>query len=214
MQGLIGKKLGMTQVYDAQGRRMDVTVLEAGPCVVTQCKTAEKDGYAAVQLGFGEQKESRVPKGNVGHFKKAGTTPKRVVREVGLDAGEAVKVGDTVTAAIFSDVSHVDIAGVTKGRGFQGVVRRHKMGGGPSTHGHTSHRRIGAIGMRTLPGRVLEGHRMPGHMGHVHRTIQNIAIVRVDAERNLLLVNGSVPGPVGSVVMIHRALKKQVGKAK
>ncbi len=228
MQGLIGKKLGMTQVYDGKGRRVSVTVLEAGPCVVTQCKTPEKDGYAAVQIGYGEQKESRLAKSALGHLRKVGDSVKvlpaegskapsikgRILREFALDAGEEVKVGDTLTAAIFAEVSHVDISGVTKGQGFQGVMKRHDMAGGPMSHGSTSKRRIGAIGMRTWPSRVLRGHRMPGHMGNVHVTTQNLEVVKVDAERNLLLVNGAVPGPTGALVIICRALKKKAGKAK
>lgn len=213
MQGLIGKKLGMTQVYDSSNRRVAVTVLEVGPCVVTQCKTKETDGYVAAQIGFGDLKESRGSKAQLGHFKKAGAPAKRIVREVDLDADESVKPGDSVTAAIFEKVTHVDIAGVTKGQGFAGVMRRHDMAGGPMTHGSTSKRRIGAIGMRTWPSRVLKGHRMPGHMGHVNVVTQNLRIVRIDAERNLLLVEGAVPGPNGNVVVIRKALKK-AGKTK
>ncbi|MCE9614132.1 MAG: 50S ribosomal protein L3 [Lentisphaerae bacterium] len=212
MDGLIGKKLGQTQIYDDKGRRVCVTVLEAGPCVVTQCKTADKDGYVAAQIGFGDQKESRLSKAELGHLRKATTATKRVLREVALDAGEDVKAGDTVTAAIFEKVTHVDVSGFSKGQGFQGVMRRHDMAGGPASHGSTSKRRIGAIGMRTWPSRVLKGHRMPGHMGNVHVTTQNLAVVRVDVEKNLLLVNGAVPGPIGSTVLICKALKKS-GKA-
>lgn len=212
MQGLIGKKLGMTQVYDSNGHRVSVTVLQAGPCVVTQSKTEATDGYRAVQIGFGEQKESRLAKGEVGHLKKAGVSGRRVLREMSLEAGEEAKAGDAVTAAMFEKVTHVDVIGTCKGRGYQGVVRRHKMAGGPMAHGSTSHRRIGAIGQRTWPSKVAKGHRMPGHMGNVRVTTQNLRVVRVDVERNLLLVEGSVPGPVGNVILIRKALKK-TGKA-
>lgn len=212
MQGLIGKKLGMTQVYDSNGHRVSVTVLQAGPCVVTQSKAEATDGYRAVQIGFGEQKEQRLAKGVVGHLKKAGVGGQRVLREMALDAGEEAKPGDAVTAAMFDKVTHVDVIGTSKGRGYQGVVRRHKMAGGPMAHGSTSHRRIGAIGQRTWPSKVAKGHRMPGHMGHVRVTTQNLRVVRVDVERNLLLVEGSVPGPVGNVILIRKALKK-TGKA-
>ena len=212
MQGLIGKKLGMTQVYDDKGNRVSVTVLEAGPCVVTQSKTVEHDGYRAVQLGFGEQKESRLTKAAMGHLKKAGSAPKRVLRELEVDTDEDPKPGETVTVAMFEKVSHVDVIATSKGRGFQGVVRRHKMRGGPITHGGHSKRRVGSIGQRTWTSKVAKGKRMPGQMGNVQITTQNIRVVRIDGPRNLLLIGGAVPGPVGGVVLICKALKK-AGKA-
>lgn len=211
MQGLIGKKLGMTQVYDGNGHRVSVTVLQAGPCVVTQSKTVDTDGYRSVQLGFGTQKESRLSKGEAGHLRKHTLGATAVLREMALEAGEEAKPGDAVTVAMFDQVGHVDVIGTSKGRGFQGVMRRHKMAGGPMTHGSTSKRRIGAIGQRTWPSKVAKGHRMPGHMGNVRITTQNLRVVRVDAENHLLLVEGSVPGPVGNVILIRKALKK-VGK--
>lgn len=212
MQAIIGKKIGMTQVFDEQGVHVPVTVLEVGPCVVVQVKTAEKDGYAAAQLGFGEAKAKRIGKPLEGHFKKAGQTVKRVLREVELDDGEAVKVGDAVGAALFKGVEFVDVIGVTKGQGFQGVVKRHGFGGGPASHGHTSHRRPGSIGNRTWPSRVFKNRRMGGHMGFVKMTQQNLKIVQVREEDNVILVRGAVPGPTGSVLLVRKAIKKAAKK--
>ena len=208
MQGMIGKKLGMTQVYDAQGQHVPVTVIEAGPCVVLQRKTAKTDGYEAVQLGFLAQKESRLSKASAGRFKKAGVAAQKKVAEVLVDAASEAKPGDSITASIFEGVSHVDISGVTKGQGYQGVVKRHRMGGGPQSHGHMSHRRIGAIGQRTWPARIMKNKRMPGHMGHLNITVQNLRVVQVRPEDNVLLVEGAVPGPTGAIVMVCKAVKK------
>lgn len=208
MQGLLGKKLGMTQVYDDKGVHVPVTVIEVGPCTVLQRKVAARDGYESVQVGYLDQKEHRVNKAQLGHYKKAGASPKKVVREFRVDAGEEVKEGDTLTAEMFDGVSHVDISGLTKGRGFQGVVKRHDMGGGPAAHGHTSHRRPGSIGMRTKPGRIFKNKRMPGHMGHVNITTQNLKVVQVRKEDNAILVEGAVPGPTGGIVMVCKAIKK------
>jgi large subunit ribosomal protein L3 len=208
MNGLIGKKLGMTQVYDEAGHFVPVTVIAAGPCVVVQRKTSGRDGYDAVQLGFSAQKEARVGKPNAGRFKKAGVAPQRVLREVSVPADADVKAGAEVTAAIFEGVSHVDISGVTKGQGFQGVVKRHRMGGGPQSHGHTSHRRIGSIGQRTWPARIMKNKRMPGHMGNLHVTTQNLRVLQVRAADNVILVEGAVPGATGSFVLVKKALKK------
>ena len=208
MEGLIGRKVGMTQVFDDQGRRIAVTVIEAGPCPVVQVKTPENDGYSAAQLGFEEQKPSRMSKAMVKHFEKAGVKPCKVTKEFALDKGEAVKAGDAVTVGIFDGVKYVDVSGITKGRGFAGVVRRYGMRGGPMTHGGHSKRRIGSIGARDLPGWVEKGKRMPGHMGAVERKSRNLAVVQVRGEDNLLLVSGVVPGPKGGVVIIRKALKK------
>jgi len=208
MEGLIGRKVGMTQVFDDQGRRVAVTVIEAGPCPVVQVKTPETDGYSAAQLGFDEQKPSRLSKAQVKHFEKAGVVPCKVTKEFALDEGEAVKAGDSVTVGIFEGVKYVDVSGITKGRGFAGVVRRYGMGGGPMTHGGHSKRRIGSIGARDLPGWVEKGKRMPGHMGNVNRKGRNLTVVQVRGEDNLLLVAGSVPGPKGGIVIIRKALKK------
>jgi large subunit ribosomal protein L3 len=209
MQGLIGKKMGMTQVFDAEGRRVAVTVIQAGPCRVVQRKTLENDGYAAVQLGFGEQKAHRVGKAELGRFKRIDAPPCRCLREFGVDNGEELKAGDTVTVAdVFGETRFVDVVGITKGRGFQGAVKRYRMGGGRMTHGGHSKRRIGAIGQCAYPARVAKGKRMPGHMGRVRVTLQNLAVVQVRGEDNLLLVRGAVPGPTGALVEIRKALKK------
>jgi large subunit ribosomal protein L3 len=214
MQGLIGKKVGMTQVFDNEGRRVAVTVVEAGPCVVVQKKTVEKDGYEAVQLGFGEHKEKGVTKAALNRFKKIGSTPKIWLREFTLDKGEEVKEGDAVTAAIFDGVSYVDVTGTTKGRGFQGVVRRHRMRGGPMTHGGHSKRRIGSNGQNAFPARVLRGKRMPGHLGNVRMTQQNLKVVQLRVAENLILIHGAIPGPNGRIIVLRKALKKTAVKAK
>jgi len=209
MQGLIGRKLGMTQVHDADGRWVAVTVIEAGPCLVVQRKTADRDGYEAVQLGFGEQKEHRVAKPLLGRYKKIGNQPRRYLKEFRLDGEEEVNAGDVVTAAmVFEGTSHVDVLGITKGRGFQGAVKRHGMAGGRMTHGGHSKRRIGAIGQCAYPARVAKGKRMPGHMGQVRVTVQNLRVVDLRGEDNLLLVRGAVPGPTGAIFVVRKALKK------
>jgi large subunit ribosomal protein L3 len=206
----------MTEVFDEEGRRLAVTVLEVGPCVVVQRKTLENDGYEAVQLGFCDQKEQRVAKPALARFKRIGATPKRWLKEFAVDAGDEVKAGDTVTAAsVFGETRYVDVCGITKGRGFQGVVRRHRMAGGRKTHGGHSKRRVGSIGQCSYPARVAKGQRMPGHMGRVRVTRQNLRVVDMDGDRNVILVGGSVPGPTGAVVAVKKALKKtsRSGKA-
>jgi large subunit ribosomal protein L3 len=212
MQAIIGKKIGMTQVFDEQGVHVPVTALQLGPCVVVQIKTAGKDGYDAVQLGFGERKVKNAGKAQEGHCKKAGVALQRSLREVRLDAGETVKVGDMVGAAQFKDVAFVDVLGLTKGRGFQGVVKRHGFGGGPASHGHMAHRRPGSIGNRTWPSRVFKNRRMGGHMGFVHMTQQNLKVVQVREEDNVILVRGAVPGPTGGLLLVRKAIKKAAKK--
>ena len=207
MQALLGKKLGMTQVFDG-GVHVPVTVLQVGPCVVAQVKTQAKDGCAGVQLGFGEQRAARAGKPRAGHCAKAGIPCQRFLRDVALDSGETAKVGDMVTAAIFQGVAYVDVIGTTKGRGFQGVVKRHGFAGGPAAHGHMMHRRSGSIGNRTWPSRVFKNRRMSGHMGHVRATLQNLKVVQVRVEDNVILVRGAVPGPTGGLVLVRKALKK------
>jgi len=213
MEGLIGKKLGMTQVFDAKGARVPVTVIAAGPCVVVQRKTLTRDGYEAVQLGFGEQRRRRVTKPALGRFRKANTAPKRVLAEFAVQGGDELKEGDTVSLSLFEGTSHVDVTGVSKGRGFQGVVKRHRMRGGPQTHGGHSKRRVGSIGQNAFPARVNKGKRMPGHFGHVRVTQQNLRVVELRMEDNMLLVEGAVPGPTGGVVLVRKALKKKSEKS-
>lgn len=199
----------MTQVYDAAGRRVAVTLIEAGPCVVVQRKTAARDGYEAVQMGFVEQKPQRVNKAMSGHFAASGTAPHKILREVHLEQGEEAAAGEQITVSIFDGEDYLDVLGVTKGRGFQGPMKRHNMAGGRMTHGGHSKRRIGAIGECSYPARVAKGKRMPGHMGHVHVTVQNLKLVKIQPEDNLLLVQGAVPGPNGGIVLVRKSLKKR-----
>jgi large subunit ribosomal protein L3 len=212
--GLIAKKLGMTQVYDPQGNLRDVTVLEAGPCTVLQVKTKDgKDKYAAIQLGFGDQKQQRMSKAELGHLAKANVVKDgvahcgRVVREF-RDFSKEVKVGDVVGPTLFEVGQYVDVIGTSKGKGFQGVIFRHHMAGGPESHGHKGwHRRVGAIGMRSFPGTVRRNQRMPGHMGDERITTQNLEVVQVREKENLLLVQGSVPGTRGGYVVVRTSVK-------
>ncbi len=214
MIGLLGKKLGQTRVYDEQGNAVVVTVVLAGPNHVLQCKTPETDGYKAVQLGFEEQKDHRVAKPLLGHFKKQGGKSVKLVREF-RDFGLQVKPGDTVGVNIFDKGDFVDAIGTTKGQGFEGVVRRHRFAGGDSTHGAKGwHRRSGAIGQRLFPGTVMRGMKMPGHMGQVRRTTQNLEIIQVRPDDNLLLIKGSIPGAKGDYVVIREAKKVPKGSKK
>lgn len=199
----------MTQVFDAKGNFVGVTAIEVGPCVVLQKKSPEKDGYHAVQLGFGERKERNATKPMIGHCKKAGSAPVKAVREYRTTEAIAAKEGDKLTVKEFQPGQFVDVIGTSKGKGFQGVVRRYKFGGGPESHGHKGwHRRPGAIGERLFPGRVFRGQRLPGHMGHVTVTTQNLRVVQVREADNILLIEGSVPGPRGAVVVVRHAKKK------
>ena len=209
MKGLIGKKLGMTSVYDEDGVAVPVTVIEAGPCVVVQRKDNDKDGYAAVQLGFEDQKEQRLNKPDLGHFKKAGVDAKRVLKEFRIQETTEVAVGDVIDANAFSEVNFVDIIATGKGRGFQGVVKRYNFGGGRASHGGGWLRRPGSIGMCETPARVFKGKKMPGHMGSKRVTTQNLKVVQVRPEENIILVKGSVPGANGGIVTIKEALKKK-----
>jgi len=209
MKSLIGKKLGMTQIFDDEGCMVPVTVIEAGPCSVIQRKTTEADGYEAIQIGFGAQKESRVTKPLIGQFKKAGVETMRELREVRVDAADETKAGDTLTAAVFEDINFVDVLGSTKGKGFQGAVKRHGFSGGRASHGSHMHRRTGSIGMCEFPARVFKGKKMPGHMGNVNVTTQNMKVVQVRAEENLILLKGAVPGANGSTLVLREALKKK-----
>jgi large subunit ribosomal protein L3 len=206
MSGLIGKKIGMTSVYNADGQALACTVIETGPCVVTQVRSVEKDGYAAVQLGFGDKKEKHTNKPELGHFKKAGTTPKRKLVEF-KEFVQEFNLGDTLTAAdVFGEGDFVDVVGTAKGRGFQGVVKRHGFAGvGGQTHGqHNRGRHPGSIGACSFPSRVFKGLRMAGRMGGNRVKVQNLRVLRVLSEQNLLVVSGSVPGAKNSYVIIEK----------
>jgi large subunit ribosomal protein L3 len=205
---LLGKKVGMTQIFDGENRLVPVTVVQAGPCPVTQVKTVASDGYNAVQIGFGPQKESRLTSPEIGHLKKAGLTQfVSHLSEFRTASAPELKVGDVLTVAKFAEGAKVDVIGTSKGRGFQGVVKRHNMDGQPVTHGHMMHRRIGSIGMRQTPGHVFKGKRMPGHMGQERRTAQNLTVVKVIGDKNLLLLKGSFPGANGDLVVVREAKK-------
>jgi len=208
VDGLLGRKVGMTQVLHADGTFTPVTVIAAGPCVVTQLRTPERDGYEAVQLGLVDAKAARrANRAQRGHHEKAGVPPTRVRREFTMLAeGEGVvKPGDAVTVGIFQDVVRVDVIGTSKGKGYQGVVRRHNFAGGVASHGSMFHRAPGSIGQSSFPSKVLRGMRAPGHMGCDRVTLKNVKVVRIDPERNLLLVRGAVPGAPGGLVMVRRA---------
>jgi large subunit ribosomal protein L3 len=209
MLGLLGKKLGQTRVYDDQGRVIHVTVVLAGPNRVLQCKSVETDGYNAVQLGFGEQKESRLTKPQLGHIRKHNGGPVKRIREF-RDFPLDVKPGEVVGVNVFAPGDFVDAIGVTKGRGFEGVVKRYHFRGGDITHGAKGwHRRTGAIGMRLFPGTVMRGTRMPGHMGQVRRTVQNLRVIQVREADHLLLIQGAIPGASGDYVIIRAAKKRK-----
>lgn len=207
VNGIIGKKLGMTQLFREDGSVTPVTVLKAGPCIVVQKKTVNTDGYDAVQLGLVEEKPPRrVNKPTEGHFKRAGVPPTRVLREVRVDASdEATSVGDKVLVDIFSENDLIEVVGKSKGRGFAGFVKRHGFSGGRATHGSMFHRAPGGIGASAYPSRVIKGTRMAGHMGAARSTVKNLRVAAVDAENNLLMIRGAVPGPNGSYVLIKKA---------
>ncbi|MDR2556344.1 MAG: 50S ribosomal protein L3 [Bacteroidales bacterium] len=207
MSGLIGKKIGMTSLWDASGKNVPCTVIEAGPCVVTQVRTIEKDGYEAIQLAFGERKEKKTPKPLLGHFAKASTTPKQVVMEFSrFEEGSRKSFGETLTVDVFSEGEFVDITGTTKGKGFQGVVRRHGFGGvGQQTHGqHNRLRAPGSVGASSYPSRLFKGLRMAGQMGNVKRKSLNLQVLKVIPEKNIVIVKGSVPGSKGSYLKLER----------
>lgn len=210
MKGLIGKKIGMTQVYDEKGSLTPVTVLQAGPCVVLNVKTKEKDGYSALQLGFGSGKAKNESKAVLGTCKKAGcdAKPPRKIGEIRLEADPEAQVGAELKSDLFAANEYVDVSGITKGKGYQGVVRRHNFAGGRASHGGGWHRRTGSIGQKEMPGNVIKGKRMPGQMGNDRRTIQNLRIVKVSQEDSLVFVKGAVPGPNGGIVFIKSAKKK------
>lgn len=225
-KAILATKIGMTQIFNEDGVLTPVTVLQAGPCVVTQVKTAENDGYSAIQVGFGEKKERIVnrdvagkkvivnphgaTKAETGHFKKAGTTPKRYVREFRLDNAEEYEIGSEIKADIFAEGDKVDATATSKGKGYAGGIKRYGMRSGPAAHGSKYHNHAGSNGSATTPGRVFKGKKMPGHMGAVRVTVQNLEIVKIDLENNVILIKGSVPGPKKSLVMLKETVK--VGK--
>ena len=206
-KGLIGKKVGMTQIFDEKGNVIPVTVIEAGPCVVAQVKTTETDGYNAVQLGFGDIKDKHINKPEAGHFAKSKIANKKHLREFRLDSIEGMKVGDELKADTFQAGDKIDVQGISKGKGFQGVIKRHGQSRGPMGHGSMYHRRPGSMGSTSTPGRVFKGKKLPGHMGNVTVTIQNLKVVRVDLDKNCILVKGSVPGNKGAILKIKDATK-------
>jgi len=205
--GIIGKKIGMTQVFGADGVATPVTVLKAGPCVVVQAKHVQTDGYEAVQIGLVEGKPAKVNKPIAGHYRKAGVPPTRVRREVRVvPGGEPLKAGDPVLVSIFRDGERVDVIGTSKGRGYQGVVKRHHFRGGAATHGSMFHRAPGSIGASSYPSRVIKGMRAAGHMGLDRVTVRNLQVVKVDPDQHLLLVKGSIPGANGGYVIVRKAV--------
>ena len=206
-KGIIGRKVGMTQIFDEKGNVIPVTVIEAGPCVVAQVKTEETDGYNAVQLGFGDVKDKHINKPEAGHFAKAKLANKKHLREFRLDSIEGIKVGDEVKADVFVAGEKVDVQGTSKGKGFQGVIKRHGQSRGPMGHGSMYHRRPGSMGSTSTPGRVFKGKKLPGHMGRVTVTIQNLDVVKVDMDKNVLLIKGSVPGPKGAILKVKSTVK-------
>ena len=208
-KGLIGKKLGMTQIFDEQGKVIPVTVIEAGPCVVAQVKTVESDGYNAVQLGFEDVKESKINKPEKGHFAKSKLTPKKHLREFRLNSIENINVGDELKADTFAAGDQLDIQGTSKGKGFQGVIKRHGQSRGPMGHGSMYHRRPGSMGSTSTPGRVFKGKKLPGHMGSQTITIQNLEVVKVDLDKNVILVKGSVPGAKGAILKLKTSVKSK-----
>jgi large subunit ribosomal protein L3 len=212
--GLLGKKIGMTRVYDEKGKAVPVTVIEAGGNRTLQIKTEERDGYAAVQVGFDAQKPQRVTQPLIGHFKKASSEPKRVIREFRLPEGAAIEPSVNLEVTQFAVGDVVDVIGKSKGKGFQGVMKKHNMGGQPASHGHMMHRRNGAIGNRSTPGRIWKNMGMPGHLGDERVTVQNLKVVQVRPEEGVILLSGAVPGANGGYVVVRPAIKGQPERAK
>ena len=206
-KAILTTKVGMTQVFSEDGVLTPVTVLQAGPCVVTQVKTVENDGYSAVQVGFGDIREKLVNKPKKGHFAKAGVTAKRFLKEFRLEDAESYTLGQEIKADVFAAGDKVDATAKSKGKGFQGAIKRHGQSRGPMAHGSKYHRHAGSNGSATTPGRVFKGKHMPGHMGAVRVTVQNLEVVSVDAEKNLILVKGAVPGPKKSLGMLKESVK-------
>lgn len=206
-KAIMAKKIGMTQIFSETGNLIPVTVLEAGPCVVVQKKTTETDGYEAIQVGFAEVKEKHVTKPLKGHFEKAGVDAKKYLKEFRLDDTSVYEVGAEIKADIFAAGDKIDVSGISKGKGYQGAIKRHGQSRGPMGHGSKYHRGLGSLSSGTTPGRVKKGKGMPGHMGAVKVTVENLEVVRIDVEKNLLLVKGAVPGPKGSILFVKDSVK-------
>ncbi|MCT4618808.1 MAG: 50S ribosomal protein L3 [Marinisporobacter sp.] len=207
MKGILGRKIGMTQIFTEEGRVIPVTVVEAGPVYVTQVKTIESDGYNAIQLGYEDKKENRTNKPEKGHFEKAGVSAKKIVKEFRVESTVDYKIGQEIKADIFADGSKVDVVGTSKGKGTQGPIKRHNQARGPMGHGSKYHRGPGSLGASSYPSRVFKGMNMAGRMGHETVTVQNLEVAKVDAEKNLLLIKGAIPGPKGGVVTIKESVK-------
>lgn len=207
LNGLLGKKLGMTRIFTEDGRWIEVTLLEAGPCLVVQRKTQEREGYEAVQLGYGDANERRLTKPLLGHFKKAGVASKRALREFRVEKDNVLKPGDEIRVDIFKAGDRVDVSGTSKGKGFAGGIKRHHWSGGPGTHGSNFHRRPGSIGQSASPGHVIKGKTLPGHLGDERVTTQNLEVVNVDPTKNLIAVRGSVPGAPGGLIVVKKSVK-------
>ena len=205
MEGILGRKVGMTQIYVEDGTAIPVTVIKAGPCLVVQRKTAANDGYEAVQIGLVEEKPAKPNQPQAGHFRKAGVAPVRQVEEFRLDSGEELSAGDEIKASMFNEKDYVDVVGTSKGKGYQGVMKRHNFAGGRGSHGSMFHRAPGSIGSSAYPSRVFKGMRMAGRMGGERVTTKNLQIVKIDAEQNLIYLRGAVPGPKSGYVAIRRA---------
>ncbi len=207
MKGIVGKKVGMTQIFTEAGDVVPVTVIEAKPMVVVQKKTVETDGYNAIQVGFGEIKEKNINQPKKGHYAKAGVAYKRVLKEFALEDVEAFELGQEISVAVFTAGDHIDATGISKGKGFSGTIKRHNQSRGPMSHGSHYHRAPGSMGSSSSPSRVFKGKKLPGQMGHVKVTVQNLEIVQVDEENNMLLVKGAVPGPKGGMLTLKATVK-------
>lgn len=206
-KAIIGRKVGMTQIFDETGKVIPVSVILAGPCVVVQKKTVEKDGYSAIQVGYEDIRERLVNKPVKGHFAKSGTSPKRFLRELRTEDADKYNVGDVLKSDVFSVGEKVDVCGVSKGKGYQGVVKRFHANRGPTTHGSKFHRAVGSMGASSYPSRTFKNKHMPGHMGNANVTVQNLEVVRVDTENNLILIRGGIPGPRKGLVLIKNTTK-------
>ena len=206
-KAILAKKIGMTQIFDATGNLIPVTVLEAGPCTVVQKKTVDNDGYEAIQVGFVDAKEKQLIKPELGHFKKAGVAAKKFLKEFRLEDITAYEVGAEIKADVFAAGERVDVVGTSKGKGYQGAIKKYGQSRGPMGHGSKSHRVAGSMGAATSPGRVMKGKGLPSHMGCIQVTVQNLEVARIDADKNLILIKGAVPGPKGTIITIKDSVK-------